>query len=161
MKSLKTLALASAVALTGLAGSASAATATGSLNASVEIVDGCLATANNLSFGNVGLLRTNKDAQANVSVICTSAIPYTINIFDAADAAATSFAMKDSGGTNDISFQLFSDASRTVAWDSTNGRVGTGSNGTPQSLVLYGRIPPQDAAPEGVYSAQMRMQIDF
>ena len=162
MKFLKTSALALAVALAGLAGSASAATSTGNLNASVQIVDDCLATSNNLNFGNIGLLRANKDAQVTVSVLCTSALPYSIKIFDATDAAATTFAMKDGGGTNDIGFQLYQDASRTLAWTSTNARTGTSpATGLPQSLILYGRIPPQAAAPEGHYVAQMRYQIDF
>lgn len=160
MKSIRSLALASAVALTALSGSASAATSTGNLNASVTIGDDCLATASTLNFGNIGLLRANKDAQTNVSVQCTSALPYSIKIFDAADAAATTFAMKN--GAEDISFQLFSDASRTVAWDSTNAMTGTApSTGAPFNLVLYGRIPPQAAAPEGYYAANMRVQIDF
>ena len=161
MKSIRSLALASAVALTALAGSASAATSTGNLNASVTIGDDCLATASTLNFGNIGLLRANKDAQTNVSVQCTSALPYTIKIFDAADAAATSFLMKDAG-SNDIEFKLFSDASRTVAWDSTNASTGTApGTGAAFNLVLYGRIPPQAAAPEGHYAANMRVQIDF
>lgn len=160
MKALKLTAAALALALASLAGSASAATSNGTLNASVQITDGCLATSNTLSFGNIGLLRTNKDAQTNVSVFCTSALPYTIKIFDAADAAATTFTMKN--GSNNIGFQLFQDASRTMAWDSTNGRTGTGiATGNAQTLVLYGRIPAQTSRPEGRYEAQMRMQIDY
>jgi spore coat protein U-like protein len=160
VKALKLTAAALALALASLAGSASAATSNGTLNASVQITDGCLATSNTLSFGNIGLLRTNKDAQTNVSVFCTSALPYTIKIFDAADAAATTFTMKN--GANNIGFQLFQDASRTMAWDSTNGRNGTGiATGNAQTLVLYGRIPAQTSRPEGHYEAQMRMQIDY
>ena len=110
----------------------------------------------------IGLMRVNKDAQTNVSIQCTKALPYTVKFFDAADAAATTFAMKDAGAVNDIAFSLYQDGSRTIAWDSVNGKTGTGNAGaTATNVVLYGRIPPQAAAPEGHYVAQMRAQIDF
>ena len=159
MKS-KLTAVALAVSL-GVIGSASAGTSNGNLNASVNIVDDCLATVSDLSFGNIGLMRANKDAQTNVSIQCTKALPYTVKFFDAADAAATTFAMKDAGAANDIAFALYQDSSRTIAWDSANGYTGTCSAGSAQTVVLYGRIPVQAAAPEGHYVAQMRAQIDF
>ncbi len=160
MKS-KITAVALAMSL-GVIGAASAGTSNGNLNASVNIVDDCLATVSDLSFGNIGLMRVNKDAQTNVSIQCTKALPYTVKFFDAADAAATTFAMKDAGAVNDIAFSLYQDSSRTIAWDSVNGKTGTGNAGaTATNVVLYGRIPPQAAAPEGHYVAQMRAQIDF
>lgn len=69
--------------------------------------------------------------------------------------------MQGPGGSF-INYGLYQDATRSVAWGNTNatGVQGTGT-GQPQSLTVYGRVPPQPVPGAGTYSDTIVITLSY
>jgi spore coat protein U-like protein len=65
--------------------------------------------------------------------------------------------MKREGGTELVSYQIYSDASRNTVLQTMSG-TGTG---TAQPVVVYGRVPEQTAPPPGSYRDVVTVTVAF
>jgi spore coat protein U-like protein len=157
----------------GSAALAQAGTATANMAVQITITASCTINATTLDFlSNAGtvLVSSNVDAQANVSVTCTSGSPYSIGMNNGANASASQRRMISGG--NFLNYNLYTDTARTAAWTTTTQTasctggagtcvLGTGT-GSSQSVTIYGRVPSIGTAPPpGTYTDTVTMTITY
>jgi spore coat protein U-like protein len=117
-----------------------------------------------LDFGTATLLQSAIDADTGTSgnealeVLCNPGVAYTLT-FDAGQNATViaNRAMKREGGTELVSYQIYSDAARNNVLQTLSG-TGTG---TPQAVVVYGRVPVQTAPAPGSYRDVVIITVAF
>jgi spore coat protein U-like protein len=121
----------------------------------------CSVTAQNLNFGTQGLLKTQVDGSSQLSVTCTSGLPFSISLNGGLSNAAPA-QRKMANGSNSITYGLFQDAARTQLWGSLAGLLASGTGtGLVQRLTVYGRVPAQPTPPAGTYSDTVVMTITY
>lgn len=136
------------------------------VNASCDIsgsTGGGLGTAL-LDFGTATLMQQAIDADTGTSgtqaleVLCNPGVAYTLT-FDAGQNATqiANRRMKREGGTELVSYQIYSDAARNTVLQTVSG-TGTG---TPQAVVVYGRVPVQTAPTPGSYRDVVTITVAF
>jgi spore coat protein U-like protein len=138
--------------------SASASTA-----ATATVVSTCTVTANNLNFGNRGLLASNIDVSSTVTPRCSNTLPYTVVINGGLTNAADPTLRKMVKGSEQVTYGLYRDATRTQPWGSTTGTNTAAStgNGASQSISVFGRVPFQTTGSPGVYSDTVTVTVTF
>jgi len=127
-------------------GAASAATSTTTFNVTISLTAQCLvANATNMAFPSTGLISAAINQTSTFDVTCSNTTPYAIGLDTGLNASGAQRRMLG-GATNSeyVSYNLFSDAARTVAWSNSGGGLvnGTGSGST-QSYTVYGQVPAQ------------------
>ncbi len=117
-----------------------------------------------LDFGTATLLQQAIDADTGTSgnqalqVLCNPGVAYTLT-FDAGQNATqiANRRMKREGGTELVSYQIYSDAARNNVISTLSG-TGTG---TAQAVVVYGRVPVQTAPTPGSYRDVVTVTVAF
>lgn len=170
--SLSRLALATALA-TGAAGIAHAGTATSDLGVSATVSASCsITTTSALDFGTydpaVTHASTDLDSTGGISVTCTSGAPVTITLGEGvnADTGSTAAAplrrMIDGGGTNYLSYSLYSDGGRTAVWgNDATVDVETTGTGAAEAHTVYGRVAGGQNVPAGTYTDTVVATVTF
>jgi spore coat protein U-like protein len=164
MTKLKSLALAVALAATGV-GTAQAGTASTTFDVNMEIVSDCSIQADNMVFPQTGLLTNNVDATSQLHIWCTAATPYLIRLGNGEPREM----VNGSGAV--ITYDLYQDVSRSIKWGILGGGTsgpyqlgqalaGTSTGGN-ESITVYGRVGPQTSVLADNYSQTMNAQIDF
>jgi spore coat protein U-like protein len=147
-----------AVAASALASNgAFAATATTPMNVSATITGSCTVSATALAFGSIVLTDANRDTTADLTVNCTSTVPYEITINGTTGGRAMSF------GISSLNYEVYTDAARTTGWANTSGPgtvTGTGS-GANQTVTVYGRVPVQSTPPAGAYTDTRTVTVSY
>lgn len=148
-----------------------AGTATSNLTVSSSVSANCSITTTPLSFGEydpvVANASANLDSTGTVSVTCTDGASATIALGQGsnADAGSTDGAplrrMSD-GGTNYLSYNLYSDSARTTAWtNDAAGDVATTGTGTADEHTIYGRVTAGQNVPAGSYNDTVIATVTF
>ena len=120
-----------------------------------------------INFGTVDvLLNTAVDITGNVSVNCTGTASRTVRVclnMGDPNAGTVGGLRIARSGVNNLSYQFYSDAGRTVKWSSwKTGGVGVevlvvlnaAGNGTAVNRTIYGRVfAGQQTVPPGTYTA--------
>jgi spore coat protein U-like protein len=133
------------------------ATAPFTVNASV--VANCLLATADLDFGTAGIIGSNIDAQTQLDITCTPGTGYSIGIDGGGSHDPDNRLLRS--GANTVSYGLYSDPSRTAPWGTDTGKtVDYTGTGAEQQLGVYGRIPPQPAAP-GAYTDTVVVTITY
>ncbi len=125
-------------------------------------VASCNVTATNLDFGPVNNLSGNLDVNGSASVTCTNQLPYKVLLDDGLTGTGPTSRRMTLGG-NHVTYGLYRDAARTLAWGDTSGvnsLSGTGS-GNAQTIDIYGRVPPQTIPPAGTYSDTIVITVEY
>jgi spore coat protein U domain-containing protein, fimbrial subunit CupE1/2/3/6 len=119
----------------------------------------CLLVTHDLDFGTHGLIGSEIDAETNMDITCTPSTSYTISIDGGGSGDPDNRLMHS--GADSVRYGLYSDAQRTAVWGTDPGTTvsGTGTGSQDQPMV-YGRIPPQTAAP-GHYSDTVVVTISY
>lgn len=152
-------------------GGAEAGTATSNLNVTATVSANCTVTTNAVAFGAYDPVSANASSALNgtgaVIVTCTSGSLAAIALGQGANAAAGSTdvdparRMKDAT-TNYLSYELFTDAARTLEWGNTPltdvDHIGTG---TQTSITVYGRVPAAQNVPAGSYTDTVVATVTF
>ncbi|MCI0747358.1 MAG: spore coat U domain-containing protein [Verrucomicrobia subdivision 3 bacterium] len=145
-------------------GKAEAATTTANFQSQITIVADCqIPSTNTLNFGSNGALTANVDATTTFSVQCTNTTPYDIGLNQGTTAGGTTATRLMTSGSATVSYQMFSDAARTVNWGNTVGTdtvAGTG-NGAAQSYTIFGRVPAQTTPASGLYTDTVTITVTF
>ncbi len=166
---MKTLPRLSALLLGLAAGTAIAATHTGSLIVNANVASVCYVSGTTLDFGSgldpiAGTVPV--DTSATMTVRCTQTTPWTVSLDAGLNAGGpTVFAarrMVNAGHT--LAYQLYTDAARTTIWGNGSGGTattsGTGTGGT-QSLTVYGRLPALSGAVPGTYADTVTVTVTY
>jgi spore coat protein U-like protein len=124
---------------------------------SATVINDCTITSTNINFDTAGVLIGTLTATATLSVACPNSGAYSIALSPGAGSGATVVdrRMTRSGGTDQVHYQLYQNASYATPWgDGTNGTsVATGiGTGTTQTLTVYARVPPQTTPAAGIYT---------
>jgi spore coat protein U-like protein len=132
-------------------------TASFSVLASVDA--NCLLETSDLDFGTAGLIGSNIDAEASMTIVCTEGTDYTISI-DGGGSGDPDNRRLVSGG-NSVSYDLYSNPQRSARWGTAPGSTVSGDgDGTAQPYGVYGRIPPQPAA-AGAYADTVVVTVTY
>jgi len=144
------------VALVAMSGVAMAASATGSLNVTAAVTASCRVTGTTaINFGNYDPTDTsNKDGGGDFTFRCTKGTDYKLYI------AGT---RKMTDGSNDLNFEIYSDALRTAVYPSALGGAigGTSASNAAISQNLYGRIPAEQDVPANTYSQSLTVTVEY
>lgn len=143
-------------------------TATGTAGVSGTIAANCSIASSTLSFGGYDPLIANASAPLNatgaVLVSCTrGSTGVTISLSNGSNpthASGTTRAMSD-GGTNYLSYELYSDSARTTVWNATNTVSYSPTSMAQSSLVVYGQVPAGQNAVVASYSDSVTATVNF
>lgn len=130
------------------------------IGVTTSVVANCRIESRDLVFGLFDPLGEHADrpldAAAPVRVVCTRNL---IGSFSLGPSPLGGFNLAD--GSDQVTYSLYSDSSRTNAWEGARETfVGTGS-GEPATFTLFGRIPAGQASPSGTYLGRLTARVDF
>jgi spore coat protein U-like protein len=160
--SLRLALAAGALAVALAAGDAAAQTVNFTVSASVA--KACTITAGNVALGAYEPIGAH-DAAAlvgtgTISVRCTRGTAYGVALGDGANFSATR-RMRHATLGEFLGYDLFSDAARTVAWNTAAPVSGTAPSKAPIPLTVYVSVPGGQDVPEGAYSDTVAATVNF
>lgn len=140
----------------------SGASGTTNFTVSLQTVKDCLVSAQNIDFGNRGVLSANIDQNGQVSVNCSPNTPYVVAL-GPGGANAGPTARRMTKDAEFITYGLYRDVARTLPWGNTSGTDTLGGTGTgvTQNLPVYARIPPQTTPTPGLYSDTIVVTVTY
>lgn len=159
--------VAATFAVSMAASPAYAGTATSSLNVSATVSQNCTITTTGVVFGSVDVISGfSVDSIGQISVACTNGTAWTASANAGGGAGATLSDRKMVNGTNLLSYDLYTDAARTMIWgDGVGGATATIADigtGAPKNKSIYGRIPPsQVTMPAGTYTDTVTVTVTY
>jgi spore coat protein U-like protein len=170
--SARTLMTAVAAALAiGAVSSTDAATATQNLSLTASVTANCTISTAVVAFGAYDPVVTNATTALNgtgtVSVTCTNGASTTVTLGQGSNAATGSTdaipaRRLNDGGTNFLTYSLYSDTGRTVVWGNTVGTsVAHTGTGLLTALTVYGAVTAGQNVPAGSYSDTVLATITF
>jgi len=132
--------------------------------ASATVINNCLISATNVSFGTAGVLKASLVATGSISARCTNGDAFRISLNGGASGNVAARTLLQQGGGGVVNYQLYTDSAYSIPWgDGTAGTsmvTGTGS-GNAQSINVYGRVPAQSTPAPGNYSDTITATIVF
>ncbi len=134
----------SLAALAAASSSAFAVTASDNFQARITILTSCVVTANDVDFGNVGVIAGGEAASGSVAVNCSAGTPFTLSF----DAAGTQFNYNGnmSNGVSNVAYN---------AALSGNGGVG------PANFTINAILPAQATPTPGIYTDNRTVYVNY
>jgi spore coat protein U-like protein len=154
-----------AVAASASIASAQDRTTSAPMPVSAVVSPNCRVTLTPLSFGAYDPLGVNSgnslDATTRMLLLCTRGSRATINLDRGKNGAGD---RRLSSGDARLAYEIFQDPSRTRVWG--NGAEAyslevTANGLVPREVTVFGRIPPGQAVPSGIYSDVITATVDF
>ena len=148
----------------GLRAQENATQTTFQVKARVQAV--CEVTATDLDFGTyTSKAGTRLEGQTLLRATCTPGTTYNIGLNEGTTAGAsiTARAMKPATGTQNLSYQLYSDTSRSTIWGNTSGTDTVTGSGTGLAVdhTVFGAIPAAQVVPAGDYSDTITVRVYY
>lgn len=149
-----------------LPGAASAATTNGTLNVSATVTANCTVSTNALAFGNVNVIGgSNVDGSGAIVVTCTNGTTWTAGAGVGTGTGASFASRRMSAGANQLTYNLFTDSSRSTVWGDGTGATdtlaGTGTGGA-QTVTVYGRVGSgQTSVRAGSYADTVAVTVTY
>jgi spore coat protein U-like protein len=139
-------------------------TASSTFRVSARVDAVCEVTAADLSFGTYtaqsgsALLGTTL-----LQTTCTPNTTYQVGLDQGTSPGATVTQRRMISGPNNLSYQLYSDATRNRIWGNTPGTdtvtgVGTGAS---QDMTVFGSVPAAQVVPAGNYSDTITVRVFY
>lgn len=144
----------------------SAESITTTFNVSANVLDTCsTVTATSLGFGDYDPLSgQDKDATSTIDVTCSNGTAFVVKLNGGVNGNISDRKLKEDAGDEELSYGLFTDASRSTVWgDGAVGQLvsGTGTGSAIQETV-YGRISGgQNDKATGSYSDTITVTVDY
>lgn len=149
------------IAITSTIALAGSTTATFTVTASAASI--CAAQTENLAFGELMGSPSPHYGTANVKVVCTPGVAYTIALDNGSNFSSPDRQMKEASTENHVPYQIYTANTYTTIWDSTN-TVSNTADGTIQNNYGYGRITSSQlpAPPHfGTYSDTITATVTY
>ena len=123
----------------------------------------CLVSATTVDFGSNGVLAGTIDGAGSLSVQCTNTTPYVVSLgLGTGTGVLLPTARKMTKGTETVTYGLYSDVNRAVAWGTGAGQTVSGAGtGNAASIPVYGRIPSQTTPSAGVYNDTVVVTVTY
>jgi spore coat protein U-like protein len=143
---------------------AQAGTATAQMTVTATVLSFCTISTTSLPFGNYNQVVLN--GTATLSIVCTLNSSYNVGLDVGLGTGATVASRKMTMGAFLLNYGLYSDTGHSTVWGPTIGTntvtgTGTGVLATPQTLTVYGQIPPNQLVPAGNYTDTVTATITF
>ena len=155
------------VAAAGLlfANSTLAATATTTFKVTATVASSCKVTATDLGFGAYDPLAAALDGTSTITATCTAQTPYTIGLDAGLNAGGTTTRrmMGDDTATTLLSYELYSDSTRSAIWGAPGGATVAQSalTGGALNYTVYGRIPASQYVPAANYADTVTVTVTY
>ena len=150
----------------GLAAPALAQTATTNLSVTALVAKNCSITTTAVAFGSYDPIVANAaaplDGSGSVVVTCTKGSGTRIDL--GLGGHATGSVRKMLGGTDLLTYELYSDTGRTTVWGSGAGAgqtIVTAPNKNPRTFTVYGRVPAGQDVGAASYADTVVATINF
>jgi spore coat protein U-like protein len=124
----------------------------------------CEVTATDLDFGtytsNTGSSRLGT---TTLKATCTPNTTYNVGLNEGTSPGATVNARKLVSGANNLNYQLYSDASRSVIWGNTTGTDTVTGIGTGLAVdhTVYGSVAAKQVVPAGDYADTITVRLYY
>lgn len=125
-----------------------------------QVAANCLIVAEDLNFGQHGVINVPVTASTELAINCTPGSTYSISMDGGLSGATDPERRLMQSGNNTIAYGLYSDASYSSPWGTTSGTLVSGTGAGSVRLPVYGRVLPQPAAP-GTYSDTVVVTITY
>jgi spore coat protein U-like protein len=135
---------AAALALAAASSTAFALQASDGFQARVTIQTSCLVTANDLDFGNVGVIVGGETTTSNVAVNCSAGTAYTLS-FDNT-LSVTSYNSTMVNGANSVAYSA---------------AISAGSGTGPANYTITGTLPAQTTPVPGIYTDNQTVYVTY
>lgn len=156
------------VAAAGLlfANSTLAATATTTFKVTATVASSCKVTATDLDFGAYDPLAAALDGTSTITATCTAQTPYTIGLDAGLKAGGTTTRRMtgDDIATTLLSYELYSDTTRTAIWGAPGGTTTVAQSaltGGALNYTVYGRIPASQYVPAANYADTVTVTVTY
>lgn len=155
------------VAAAGLlfANSTLAATATTTFKVTATVASSCKVTATDLDFGAYDPLAAALDGTSTITATCTAQTPYTIGLDAGLKAGGTTTRRMtgDDTATTLLSYELYSDTTRSAIWGAPGGATVAQSalTGGALNYTVYGRIPASQYVPAANYADTVTVTVTY
>ena len=134
-----------------------------SIAVSLTVEEECTIGTTPLAFGTTGIVDTNVETTATITVQCTAKSPYAIGLDAGANAGDTDvthrkLANTDGVETATLNYQLYSDGGfshiwgHTIGTDTVNSTPVTGATGADETFTVHARVPTHQNVPAGDYA---------
>jgi len=158
-----TVAAALAVAFAAVS-SAAVAAETANMNVTATVVASCtIAVSTDLAFGDYDPIVVNKttpkDVDGGIDTTCSNGSTPVITLSLGDNAAGAVRNMSD--GTNDLSYEIYTENTYTTVWDNTTGLTLPAGTGVLVTTPVYGRIAAGQNVPVGAYSDVVVATVTF
>lgn len=133
-----------------------------SFSALANVMATCNVTAQDIDFGQRGMLDADVDATGSVDVICPPGTTYDVGLNNGLSGDSPTQRHMTLGDQT-VTYGLYRDAARSQPWGNTTGTdtvPGTGT-GTMQNITVYGRVPPQTTPSAGTYTDTVVVIVEY
>lgn len=136
-------------------------TPTPSFMVQATVLPNCQVTAQNIDFGNHGVLDSAVDGTGGLSITCTSGTSYNVALNNGLSGTSP-VDRRMTLGNQSVSYGLYMDPARTQPWGSSVSQQlsGTGSSSA-QNVPVYGRVPAQPTPPPGTYTDTVVVTVTY
>ena len=131
-----------------------------SFQATATVLKSCNVSATDLSFGAVGDLTVPVVGQSALSLQCTQGTGYTVSLNGGLSGATDPTARKMTMGSSSVTYGLYQNSARTLAWGTQSTLGGSGTAST-QTIPVYGLVPLQPTPPVGTYSDTIVVSVAY
>ncbi len=121
----------------------------------------CTVSVTPVNFGNYSPFAAALDSTGQVSVNCTGVASYTVTMNAGIHGGGSFVGRRMSNGQSALSYQLYSDAARTMVWGDGSGGSTSVSAPSSGALTVYGRVPARQNVSAGAYSDTILVTIDY
>jgi spore coat protein U domain-containing protein, fimbrial subunit CupE1/2/3/6 len=150
----------------GMAAPALAQTATANLSVTATVTKNCSITTTAVAFGSydpvVANATTPLDGTGSVVVTCTKGAGSRIDLGLGGNAAGSVRQML--GGTDLLTYELYTDTGRSTVWGSGAGAgqtIAAAPNKNPRTFTVYGRVPAGQDVGAASYADTVVATINF
>jgi spore coat protein U-like protein len=150
----------------GMAAPALAQTATASLSVTATVAKNCSITTTAVAFGSydpvVANAATPLDGTGSVVVTCTKGAGTRIDLGLGSNASGSVRRML--GGTDLLTYELYTDSGRSTVWGSGAGAgqtIAAAPNKNPRTFTVYGRVPAGQDVGAASYADTVVATINF
>jgi spore coat protein U-like protein len=129
------------------------------LTAQVTIPDQCQVAATDLDFGTRNTPLAQVDSTSTVTVRCTNSTDFEVGL-----NGGLTGNREMTNGTDQVAYELYQDAARSVDWGNTPGTLQTGiglGTGSAINLTVYGRVFANPTAEAGSYFDTVTVEVTF
>ncbi len=121
----------------------------------------CQIDAEPVTFGIVDV-REATDSSGEIAVSCAVATSFVVAL---SGSGAPGDRYMTGPGNGRLAYDLFTDASRSSRWGDGSGAgqvvTGVSDSEATRRLIVYGRVPRQNAVPAGGYSDSLVIELSF